>query len=264
LEQKADCVSLHFKQGGNVQAKLVLAADGTDSSIRKLLGIEADITDYQQTAIIANVKLKENHQYIAYERFSPEGPIAMLPLPEQQVAMIWTMAPELAAKRLALDNSAFLSALQQAFGYRLGRFVSIGQRFSFPLRLVTAKAQQQNRVLLFGNAAHSLHPIAGQGFNLTIRDIALLAEVLSQDPTCSPESLQRYVTVRAKEQKQMLQVTDGLVRLFAHSTGPIACLRDLGLYQFERLPWLKNHFNRMMMGKSGRLPRLARGLSLLD
>lgn len=257
-------VNLQLQDQTTVSAKLVLAADGTQSSIRKLLNIATREVDYQQTAIIANIGLQRAHHNIAYERFTPLGPLAALPLSGKQTAMIWTMNPTLAKQRLQLPEQAFLAELQQAFGYRLGRFVSLGRRDIYPLKMIHACAQLRGRVLLFGNAAHSLHPVAGQGLNLTIRDIALLAECLLKAEDLSSNVLQTYVDLRLKQQQQMIRITDGLIRIFGQEFMPINILRDLSLRQFERLPPVKNWFNRLMSGQTGVLPRLARGLKLKE
>lgn len=264
LTQTEQSVSLHLQDSREVEAKVVLAADGNKSSMRDMMGIATQEVDYQQTAIIANIGLQRPHHNIAYERFTAEGPLAALPLTGRQAAMIWTMSPAAAGQRLQLPEAQFLEELQQAFGYRLGRFVSLGRRDTYVLKLSHAKSQLQGRTLLFGNAAHSLHPVAGQGFNLTIRDIALLAEILANHAELGPETLQTYVELRKKPQQHMIKITDGLIRMFAHDVWPITWLRDLGLRQFERMPVLKNSFNRLMSGQSGRLPRLARGLSLKE
>src|SRR5262249_7823960 len=155
---------------------ILIAADGGQSKIRELLDIEADSYDYQQSAIIANIGLRRDHEFVAYERFTQQGPLAVLPLTKNTCSIVWTRKAQEIDRIMNLSDLEFLEELQQAFGYRLGKFVWAGERQHFPLRLVQSKQQINKRCVLLGNACHTLHPIAGQGFNLSLRDTAVLAE----------------------------------------------------------------------------------------
>jgi 2-octaprenyl-6-methoxyphenol hydroxylase len=196
----------------------------------------------------------------------------VLPLPpalgHQRVATVWTLAPAEAARVRALDDAAFLAELQQAFGWRLGRLSAPGERLAYPLALVQAASLVSERVAIIGNAAQGLHPIAGQGFNLGLRDAITLAECVADvlglpegDPG-SPAVLQRYAEWRAADRRLLVRFTDGLVRLFGASLGPLRAVRSLGLSLFDVLPPAKAAMSTLSTGGGGELPRLARGLPL--
>ena len=250
-----------------LEGRLLVAADGARSLIRERLGIPTRMHDYGQTAVIANVTPGLEHRNVAYERFTETGPMAMLPMTGRRCALVWTCAADAADELLALPDEAFLERLQARFGWRLGRFERAGRRSAYPLSLVWARESVRPRLALIGNAAHSLHPIAGQGFNLGLRDVAALAEVLAGARRegrdfGDPRVLQAYADWRAGDQRRVVAFTDGLIRLFGPSRGPAACARDLGLLAFDLTPPAKRLFGRLAMGRAGRLPRLARGLPL--
>jgi 2-octaprenyl-6-methoxyphenol hydroxylase len=180
LSHSENVAEVTLDNGQTLKTKLVVAADGSQSSIRKLLDIQALEYDYKQTAITANVSTERPHQNWAYERFTDTGPIALLPLSENRSSLVWTVNTGHEQAILKSDDDEFLNLLQQRFGYRLGRFTKVGQRNSYPLKLVQADQAIQQRIVLIGNAAHSLHPIAGQGFNLGLRDVAVLADIICQ------------------------------------------------------------------------------------
>ena len=250
-----------------IEARLVVAADGTRSALRDQLGIATTEWDYGQSAVIANVTPQLPHEGVAYERFTDTGPVALLPMSQGRCALVWTVPADRVEAVMALDDAAFLDGLQVRFGQRLGRLERVGRRSAYPLRLVRAKAALGQRLALIGNAAHTLHPIAGQGFNLGLRDVAALAEVLAEarrageDPG-APEVLARYARWRQADQRRVVAFTDGLNRLFANPLPPVACARDLGMLALDLLPVAKRGFGRLAMGRAGRLPRLARGLPL--
>jgi 2-octaprenyl-6-methoxyphenol hydroxylase len=162
-----------------VSARLVVAADGAHSSVRAAAGIEAEVEDYDQVAIVANVAADHPHDGTAYERFTPSGPIAVLPLYDGTYGVIWSCRPQDAAQVLLLDDDSYMRELQTRFGWRAGRFVRAGRRASYPLKLTRAATTTATRTVLIGNAAQALHPVAGQGFNLGLRDAAMLAEVIA-------------------------------------------------------------------------------------
>jgi 2-octaprenyl-6-methoxyphenol hydroxylase len=245
-----------------VVARLVVAADGAHSQIRAAAGIEAQVEDYDQVAIVANVATDAPHEGVAYERFTATGPLALLPLHDGNRAVIWACRPAHAAQLLALDEAAFLAQLQGRFGWRAGRFVRAARRQSYPLKLTRATASVAARTVLVGNAAQALHPVAGQGFNLGLRDAAMLAEVIvnaAGDPG-SPQLLERFSAWRARDRRGVVRFTDNLVRLFADGRFGVAALRDLGLLLFDLAPPAKGALARVSAGFGGRAPRLARGL----
>ncbi len=263
LETRADAVQLATDAGGTVEARLVVAADGAQSSARAALGIDVRVADYGQHAVIAHVDTSRFHDYTAYERFTEAGPIAVLPIVEGRSAVVWTLASEAARRVLALDDAAFLAGLQQAFGLRLGRFTRVGRRQAYPLALTTAERIVAPRAAVLGNAAQSLHPVAGQGFNLALRDVAMLAELLAEggDPG-TPALLARYAEWRAPDRAAVVRFTDALVRGFGLPLGPLRRVRGQGLVLFDLLRPVKREFARRTMGLAGRQPRLVRGLPL--
>ena len=247
-------------------AALLVAADGAQSSVREQLGIQTLHRDYRQTAIIANVSTDKPHNNVAYERFTDTGPLALLPMTEQRSALVWTVRTDQCDSVLTLDDAAFLQRLQQRFGYRLGRFTRVGTRHAFPLQLLQAKESVRPRLALIGNAVHTLHPIAGQGFNLGLRDVAALVDVILDARGSGRDIgdlavLQRYADWRQADQRRVVLFTDSMVRLFSQSLPPVAWLRDAGMLALDICPPAKRWFGRLTMGRAGRLPRLARGLS---
>jgi 2-octaprenyl-6-methoxyphenol hydroxylase len=251
-----------------LDARLVIAADGARSLLRERAGIPAEHWDYGQTAIVATLTTQRFHDHVAYERFTPHGPLAMLPLADGRCGLVWTQAPEEAARLIALPDEAFLAELQEAFGLRLGRLLSVGRRQGYELALTRAERHTAPRLAIVGNAAQGLHPIAGQGFNLGLRDAASLAEVLAEalaagetDPG-SEAILDAYAAWRAEDRRRIVGFTDGLVRLFGTPLGVVRNLRGLGLVAFDVLPSAKSALSRLSVGAAGRIPRLARGVAL--
>lgn len=251
-----------------LHTRLVVGADGGRSRVRTELGISAFSYDYGQSAILANVSPSQTHAQRAFERFTDSGPLALLPLHDERCAMIWTARNDQVADLLALSDTDFLAALQHRFGGRLGRFRQLGKREAYPLVLVQAQQHTRHRAALLGNAAHTLHPVAGQGFNLGLRDVAVLAQVIhdalvqNQDIGATPV-LDRYARWRRWDQRRTLAFTDGLARLFAHPAPPLRLARNLGLLAFDLLPPMKHLLARQTMGLAGKPPRLALGLPLV-
>jgi 2-octaprenyl-6-methoxyphenol hydroxylase len=247
-----------------VTARLLVGADGADSQIRALAGIGARVADYDQVAVVANVAADRPHQGIAYERFTRGGPLAVLPLHDGSLAVIWARSPGEAQELLAMDEAAYLSCLQREFGWRAGRFVRAGRRGSYPLKLTRATTTVGTRAVLIGNAAQALHPVAGQGFNLGLRDAAMLAEALTAEPGDAGSSalLRRFEQWRSRDRSALVHFTDGLVRLFADTRPGAGLLRNLGLLMFDLLPPAKSALARVSAGVGGPAPRLARGLPL--
>lgn len=247
----------------NLQGRLVAAADGAQSVVRKILGIDATVWDYGQTAIISNVTTEKPHRNVAYERFTEHGPMAVLPMSEGRSALVWTVPSEQAEEILQLSDRQILDRLQELFGYRLGHWRKIGARASYPLSMTKATEQTRHRVAIIGNAAHGLHPIAGQGFNLSLRDVAGLAEVIAGagDPG-DPQALEKYRRWRAGDQARVMSFTDALVRVFGNPLTSVRVVRNLALLMFDLLPGAKSLLARHTMGRGGDLPRLARGVPL--
>ena len=265
-------VTARVDAGGSsrtVRARLLVGADGARSRIRDSLGIGVLQDDYAQQAVILNCETEVPHRGRAFERFTPTGPIALLPLPRDRMAVVWTLPAEAAARVGALDDEPFREALQRAFGYRLGRIGHVGARAAYPLHRVRSTALTADRAVLVGNAAFSLHPVAGQGFNLALRDIAALAEAVCDarraDAGADPGAaalLHRYRAWRAPDQQRIAAFTHGLVRLFTAEFPPLAGSRGLGLMAFDLVPGAQRWLARQAMGLGGRVSRLARGLRL--
>jgi 2-octaprenyl-6-methoxyphenol hydroxylase len=250
-----------------VSTRLLVAADGGDSLVRQMLSIPLKEKPYGQTAIIANLRSEQPHRGVAYERFTDSGPLAMLPMRDERLSMVWTARDGEVADLMALSDEMFLLRLQERFGYRLGRLSELGRRVAYPLRLRQAVEQVRSRVALIGNAAHAIHPVTGQGFNLGLRDVAVLADLLfdaaqkAQDPG-DLVLLNVYAKWRKTDQNSVAMITDSLARLFANPFGPLRLVRNLGMVGLDFAPGLKHLVARQFMGLNGRLPRLARGVSL--
>ena len=249
-----------------LHARLLVAADGVSSGVRRLLQIEASRQDYAQSAVITNVRTEYAHNNVAYERFTDTGPLAFLPMTRsegwQRCSVVWTVPPRQAEQLMALPDDAFLQALQQRFGYRLGSLQHIGKRHVYPLALVETTQVVRGRIVVVGNAAHTIHPVAGQGFNLALRDIALLAELLFEAADAGDEAvLETYASARQQDAQRVYRFTDTLVKLFSNRFPPLAHARAAGLFAVDLLPPLKHALAKQSMGLSGRLSRLGRGLS---
>ena len=245
-------------------ARLLVAADGAHSAVRAAAGIEAGIEDYDQVAIAAAVAGDRAQDGTAYERFTPSGPVAVLPLRGGGYGTIWSCTPQRAAELLALEDDAYLNELQGRFGWRAGRFRHIGRRASYPLKLTRAATTIARRSVLIGNAAQALHPIAGQGFNLGLRDAALLAEVIAgaTGDVGAAELLRKFSGDRAADRGGVVRFTDALVRIFGSRMPGVGLMRNLGLLAFDLTPPAKRALARVSLGFGGPTPRLARGLRL--
>lgn len=270
LAQEEDAVAVQLKVGGeqrSLRTRLLVAADGARSRTRELAGVHASVSDYEQVAIIANLTPELGHGGRAFERFTADGPLALLPITGARCALIW-MVPKVQSEAvLALTDEEFLQAVQVRFGYRLGRLLKVGQRSAYPLAMVNARRFTAMRTVIIGNAAHSLHPVAGQGLNLAIRDVAVLAELLHEagrsggDPGSST-LLDEYLRQRRSDYRRVAGFTDLLVRLFSNALPGLVEARNLGLLALDLFPAGKRSFLRQAMGRAGTLPRLTRGLSL--
>lgn len=264
-------LSLESENGAQqIDARLAVVADGGRSKVCQQLGIESQQSPYQQCAIIANVSAEKPHQNVAYERFTAQGPVALLPLHEANAsrqnrsALVFTVANNDVEAMLALDDAAFLAELQMRFGYRLGRFTGIGKRESYPLSLQRAKEQVRPGIVVIGNAAHTLHPVAGQGFNLALRGLVTLAQQLQLGLSegKSPGSLQvlqAYVNEQQADQDQTILFTDQLLKLFGSSNPLVGHARGCGLLALDLFRPARHAFARQAMGLGDRLPRVSAG-----
>ena len=241
---------LTLTTGQVLDCDLAVLADGGRSALREQLGIAIKTTPYDQSALIANVTPGKPHGGQAFERFTDDGPMALLPLQDNRCALVWTRPEEDAARLAALPEAAFLDELQQAFGYRLGGFQQVGARHLYPLMLIEAGEQVRSGLVVLGNAAHSLHPIAGQGYNLSLRDTeALAAALLSSSAKLGDIGvLQAYHRQQRTDQWLTVGFSDRLTRLFAGSALLSVAGRNLGLLGLDLLPPAKAWFARQAMG----------------
>ena len=267
LQRGPDRAEATLDDGAVISANLVIAADGRNSPIRRDAEIGQTQWEYAQTGIVCTIAHERPHRGVAQERFLPAGPFAILPMTGNRSSLVWTERAELAPRIMALDDNGFADELRLRFGDYLGELTPVGPKFSYPLSLVHADSYIDHRLALIGDAAHGMHPIAGQGFNLGLRDVAALAEVivdalrLGLDPG-STNILERYQRWRHFDTVAMLAVTDILNRLFSNDVAPIRLARDLGLAAVNQAPPLKRLFMRHAMGRVGDLPRLSRGEKL--
>ena len=237
--------------GGQEQqltGKLLVAADGVNSTLRQQLNLEVEIEDYQQTAVVTNVALARHHQHVAYERFTPEGTVALLPLTGNRAGVVWSAPQEIATELLALTGQQFQQRLQKQFGYRAGRFLEVGSRHSYPLRGVFAKRQVADNFILLGNSAHTLNPVAAQGFNLGLADAAQLASCLLGNQ--SQDFLAAYLKQRQPHQYQVRKLTENIIQWFGKKPWPMPLLRNLGLLGLSCSAWHRSQFAKLTMGIS--------------
>jgi 2-octaprenyl-6-methoxyphenol hydroxylase len=249
----------------SVTTRLLVAADGGDSKARQCLGVDTDGRDYGQTAVVANIALAGPHEGLAYERFTAGGPLALLPLTMQRYVVVWAMPTAEVEQVMRLDEPTFLAAIYERSGRRVSGLVKLGARRTYPLKLITAREQIGPRFVVLGNAAHTVHPNAAQGLNLALRDVAGLADCLAAvaragcDPG-DPEVLRRYLDSRRTDQRRVVALSDGLVRLFYNDRFPLTVGRGLAMLAIDLCPPLKRALCEMAMGLGGRHARLARGL----
>jgi len=258
----------HNSRDSTLTARLIVGADGGRSQVREAVAIGAHSKDYGQTAVVANVTPGQAHDSVAYERFTEDGPLALLPMRDNRCTVVWSVRHAQARAMLAWDDQLFLRQLQECFGDRLGQFHRPGRRHGYPLTLTRVDTHIRARVVLVGNAAHTVHPVAGQGFNLGLRDIAMLSQVLLETLRAGRDIgelgvLAHYARARRRDTRVVTGFTDGLIRIFANSLPPLALARDIGLITADLLPPLKRALIRRTSGLAGPLPRLARGLSLV-
>ncbi len=260
-------VQAHLKDGRTITAALAIAADGRNSALRRAAGIRTAQWQYDQKSIVCTVAHERSHNGVAVELFLPGGPFAMLPMTGGRSNVVWSERTEVADRVLKLDDAAFLEELKLRFGDWLGEIELTGPRFAYPLGLIHAERYVDGRLILIGDAGHAIHPIAGQGLNMGLRDVAALAEVLVDARRLGldaggPATLARYQRWRRFDNVLLAAVTDGLTRLFSNDVAPVRLARDLGLAAVNRTPPVKRFLMRHAMGMVGELPRLVRGEAL--
>lgn len=262
-----DSINVSLKQHNhalNLSAQLLVGADGGQSSVRKLLEIPQQVTEYGQTALVTTVQSSKPHNNTAYERFTEQGPLALLPMGHKLSAVVWTRDHEQAMSLMSSGEADFVAELQACFGYRLGALKLAAPRRAFPLSLIRAKSMVSGRAVIIGNAAHQLHPVAGQGFNLGIRDVAQLAEMLiecrhQQRDIGDSDLLDRYAKLRYQDHDKTIGFTNNVVNIFSNDWLPLAALRNTGLAVLDHLPIAKNMLARHAMGLANPLPKLGDG-----
>lgn len=252
IERTAENVKISLKNDRTLTAPLLIGADGAKSQVASAVNIPQEIVqEYGQTAVITNVQIQQQHQNRAFERFTEEGPLALLPMKNNLMSLVWCVKnPD---KLMSLDEAAFLTRLQQRFGWRLGKLQRCGQRFAYPLSLSRAAQHVQPRIALIGNAAQTLHPIAGQGFNLGIRDVMNLADILAaaylQHKDLGDYTLLRqYENIRQADQNKMIQLTDGLLGIFTNNLLPLQIGRNFGLMALAQSSTLRQYFAKPTLG----------------
>jgi 2-octaprenyl-6-methoxyphenol hydroxylase len=249
------------------QTRLLVAADGARSRVRERAGIASHGWSYDQSAIVTTVAHERDHHGRAEEHFLPSGPFAILPLKGKRSSIVWTERTAEAVRIVALDDTAFHAELEKRFGLKLGEISVAGPRQAFPLGFAVARSFIADRIALIGDAAHMIHPIAGQGLNMGIRDVAALAEIIVEaarlglDPG-GAEVLEQYQRWRRFDTMTMGVATDGLNRLFSNHSDVLRLMRDIGLGIVDRMPGLKGGFIKQAAGISGETPKLLRGESL--
>ncbi len=246
-------VSSHGKTE-SLNAKLVVAADGATSSFREMLGINAETHDYGQSAIVTNFTASKPHAGWAFERFTANGPIALLPLVDERMGLVWALPPEQAEQFANCSEAEFTHALLAQIGDRIGTITRVGQRFVYPLKLVVAAEQVRPHCVILGNAAHALHPVAGQGFNLSARDVRRLADMIlskhaEQESFSSLAALQHYLAIRETDQHNTTNFSHGLVKLFGRNEKILHFGRNLGMILFDLSPSGKKLLARHAMGR---------------
>ena len=276
----AECTSANIEvsnydnlvENKTLTAKLLVAADGDNSFVRRLSGVRIKQRNYEQSAVIANVSVDKAHNNQAFERFTDSGPLALLPMAAtnneaHRFSLVWTINSTEQEEIMSWDDEMFLRKLKERFGERAGQFIHVSKRHTYPLSLMRAQEHVRERMAIIGNAAHTLHPVAGQGFNLGLRDVAALSQVLNDAVLENKDIgdltiLNTYADWRRRDHIQTAMATDGLVRIFSNNFLPLAALRNLGLIVVDLIPPLKKVFARHAMGFVGKLPRLGRGLKL--
>jgi len=256
-----------LSDGTSLTARLLIGADGRQSGVAERAGIKRSGWDYGQTALVCAIEHERPHNAIAHQFFMPNGPLAILPLPENRSSIVWSETSENAAQIAALDDAAYLEALRPAFGDFLGEIKLTGTRFTYPLTLTLAQSYVAPRLALVGDAAHGVHPIAGQGLNLGFRDIGALAEVLTEakrrgEDIAATDVLARYQSWRKFDTTALALGMDAVNKLFSNDNPALRFMRDLGMGAVSSMPTLRRRFMREAAGLTGDLPKLMQGKRL--
>lgn len=249
VERSTDKVTTILSDGCKIEGKLLVAADGAVSTCCQKIGLALKEYDFNQVAVIANVVTDEPHNGRAFERFTADGPVALLPMSDNRMSLVWCLPPDVASEVLTLDDDQFLNQLQNVFGWRLGKLKKTGARSAYPLLLRYREQNISHRFAIVGNAAQSLHPIAGQGFNLGIRDVASLADEITQaEDVGSYKHLSQFKQRRAHDRSSTITLTSGLVHLFSNDLIALRVGRNLGLAAMDNFPLLKTPLLRRTLG----------------
>lgn len=264
IETSSERTLVTLASGKTVSSSLLLGADGRNSFVRKKAAIPVSTFEYKQHGIVCSIEHEISHQGIAHERFLPSGPFAILPLTGNRSSLVWTEKSHLVDTIMGLSDRAFAAEVQRRIGDFLGTATPIGGRWAYPLTLQYADTYTSTRLAIIGDAAHGIHPIAGQGLNLGLRDVAALTEVLSDASTVgldigSEQTLDKFAGWRHADNAALISVTDLLNRLFSNDIGPVRMARDIGLAAVEQIPPLKNFFMSHARGTVGELPKLLQG-----
>jgi 2-octaprenyl-6-methoxyphenol hydroxylase len=266
LEEGSNLSITAGDQQHQVNAQLVIAADGGRSGLRDMLGLTQSEKPYQQAAIISTIQTQQSHGNRAFERFTDDGPVALLPLTANRMSLVWMLTPERAEAMAQAEEKTFIAELQSAFGYRLGKINRVGRRHYYPLTLKQTVGRTQG-IIFVGNAAQSLHPIAGQGFNLGLRDVADLVDMIRQSlldarPLTDPWLVDQYAQYRSADKEHIVTMTDALARLFANASPLLSVPRNALLWTMSIMPEARHEFSRFAMGMNHPASRLTRGLAL--
>ncbi len=270
IENNSDHIKVDIKQAENIRTvttRLLIAADGGQSQVRAMLGVSTENKEYDQTAIVSNVTPEIPHENTAFERFTSTGPLALLPSSDQRCVVVWTTKTDQADMLMQLSETDYLDQLGERFGHRLGKFIKMGQRRSYPMRLIKANQLVGPNFAILGNAAHTIHPNAAQGLNLGLRDIAQLAELIvdaikTEKPINSTELLESYAQSRQRDHQQVIRFSDGLTKLFYNDNPFLITFRNLAMLGIDHFPPAKRVLSKRAMGLAGEPSRLVRGLPL--
>lgn len=265
LQLSDNSAQITLSDGTTLEADLVIAADGRDSALRQMAGIQTTGWEYKQDGLVATISSEKNHQFTAWQRFLPEGPLALLPLKNGQCSIVWTLKHDTAQDYLQLSDAEFLQTLEHATEGVLGKILTVGPRGAFPLRFQYAQQYSADHFVVIGDAAHAMHPLAGQGANAGLLDAVAIAELtIKADqvgrPIGSHKTLRQYERWRKGDNLAMMSSMDAINKMYTTDNEVLRQLRGTGMSWVNHTAWLKNYFNRYAMGLRDDLPALARGI----
>jgi len=263
IQISRDSAQVVLEDGQILEADVVIAADGRDSALRQMVGIQTTGWEYKQDGLVATISTEKSHQYTAWQRFLPEGPLAFLPLKNGQCSIVWTLSHQTAQEYLALSDEGFLQHLEKASGGALGKMLEVGPRGAFPLRFQYANQYTADHFVLIGDAAHAMHPLAGQGANAGLLDAAAIAELIIKAqqagrPIGSHKLLRQYERWRKGDNLAMMSSMDVINKMYTAQNEGLRQLRGTGMSWINHSSWLRNYFNRYAMGLRDDLPAFAR------